>query len=71
VSHPISPRPICPRCNLTIERGEEFHPTAEPFHVPCREHGRCHVLCPLEDHPDFVEWYRRTFKRDPVQRVRA
>ena len=63
-------RPICPRCDLTIERGEELHPTVTPSHVRCNDHnGQCYVLC-INAHPEYIAWYQGKFGRTPTQRIK-
>lgn len=59
----------CSHCGLVINPGEEVHPTAQPFHVPCPTHGDCYVFC-TDAHPEFAAWYERTFHRPlPPQRT--
>ncbi len=64
---PTIPRPVCPRCTLTIEPGEHHHPTVKPFHVPCRLHNQCYVLC-VDSHPEIAEEFARIGRGRPVQR---
>lgn len=59
---------VCTRCHLVIAKGEEVHPTARPFHVPCREHDQCYVLC-IDQHPEYITWYISRFERAPIQRI--
>lgn len=40
-----------PKCDRLIGPYEEMHLTNEPYHVPCREHGQCYVIC-IDQHPE-------------------